>query len=278
MNKKLLSLYGLKYNPFSPEIPTEALFASPRADSFCWRIAQQVGEGGFACITGDPGTGKSATLRLLAHHLNELGDVTVGVLARPQASVADFYRELGDIFGVTLSPHNRWAGAKALRERWLAHIDASLYRPVLLIDEAQDMKPAVLCELRFLASTDLDARSILTVVLSGDGRLSANLQRPELRPLESRMRTRMTLEAATAKDLHEALMHVLKKAGNAKLMSVPLTQTISEHAAGNIRALMNLGNELLAAAVRGEHDQIDEKLFFEVFAIDPKPGRRKGAS
>lgn len=98
MNKKLLSLYSLKFNPFSPEVPTSALWSAPSIESFCWRIEQQIGEGGFALAIGDPGTGKSAALRILAEHLGNLRDVAVGVLSRPQASLADFYRELGHLF------------------------------------------------------------------------------------------------------------------------------------------------------------------------------------
>ena len=137
MNKKLLSLYSLKFNPFSPEVPTSALWSTPSIQSFCWRIEQQIGEGGFALAIGDPGTGKSAALRILVERLGNLGDVMVGVLTRPQAAVADFYRELGHLFSVPLAPHNRWASAKVLREKWLHHIENSLHRPVLLIDEAR---------------------------------------------------------------------------------------------------------------------------------------------
>src|ERR1700737_4020896 len=68
MNKKLLSLYSLKFNPFSPEVPTCALWSSPSIESFCWRIEQQIGEGGFALAIGDPGTGKSGALRLQFGH------------------------------------------------------------------------------------------------------------------------------------------------------------------------------------------------------------------
>ena len=57
MNKKLLSLYSLKFNPFSPQVPASALWVSPAVESFCWRIEQQVGEGGFALAIGDPGSG-----------------------------------------------------------------------------------------------------------------------------------------------------------------------------------------------------------------------------
>ena len=274
MNKKLLSLYGLKFNPFSPEIPTAALWVAPPLENFCWRIQQQVGEGGFALALGDPGTGKSAALRLLCARLSDSRDVAVGVLTRPQANLADFYRELGELFQVPLAPHNRWASAKVLREKWHNHIETSLYRPVLLIDEAQEMNPVVLCELRLLASADLDSRSILTVILAGDARLAAKLDCPELSPLASRIRCRLRTEALTPQQLLACLTHLLKGAGNPKLMSAPLLQTLCEHAAGNLRLLMNLANDLLAAACQQEREVLDEKLYFEVFAQDPKPAKK----
>ena len=51
---------------------------------------------------------------------------------------------MGELFGVELHPHNRWGGAKLLRERWQSHIDASLSRPVLIVDEGQEMQLPVL--------------------------------------------------------------------------------------------------------------------------------------
>jgi type II secretory pathway predicted ATPase ExeA len=274
MSKKLLALYSLKYNPFCQEVPTSALFVSPPVDHFCWRIENQVGEGGFALITGAPGSGKSVVLRILAERLAALCDVTVGVLTRPQASVADFYRELGDLFGVTLTAGNRWGGAKALRQKWTAHIEASLYRPVLLIDEAQAMSPAVLCELRLLASAELDSRSILTMVLAGDDRLAKKLQTDELLPMASRIRCRLRCHSVESKDLKECLRNHLKKAGNPRLMSEAVLNALSEHAAGNYRVLMTMANDLLAAALQREVDQIDEKLFFEVFDVRTATAKR----
>lgn len=274
MNKKLLGLYGLKFNPFSPEIPVSAFWISPQIESFCWRIEQQIGEGGFAWAVGQPGTGKSAALRLLADRLANMRDLAIGILARPQAQLADFYRELGHLFGVPLSPHNRWHSSKSLREKWLAHIEAAVCRPVLIVDEAQEMNPAVFSELRLLASADLDSRSILTVILAGDQRLISRFENPELVPIASRIRTRLRLEALTPKQLQEALQHLLKAAGNPRLMTHSLIQTLCEHAAGNLRLLMNMANELLAAASRQEREQLDEQLYFEVFALDPKPARR----
>jgi general secretion pathway protein A len=274
MNKKLLGLYGLKFNPFSQQVPASALFASPQIESFCWRIEQQIGEGGFALALGDPGAGKSAALRILAERLGSMRDLSIGTLTRPQANLADFYRELGCLFGVPLSPHNRWNSSKLLREKWLAHIDASVYRPVLLIDEAQEMNSAVLSELRLLSSADLDSRSILTIILAGDQRLASRLEDMDLLPIASRVRTRLRLEPLTPKQLQECLLHLLKAAGNPRLLAAPLIATLCEHASGNLRLLVNMANDLLAAASHQEREIIDEKLYFEVFANDSKPAKR----
>ena len=266
MNKKLLSLYGLKWNPFATEVPLEALYVSARLDSFCWRVEQLVGEGGFALVTGLPGVGKSVTLRVLAERLSGLRDARVGVLSRPQAGLADFYREMGALFGVQLHPHNRWGGAKILRERWQEHIDAALLRPLLIVDEAQEMQPPVLNELRLLASARLDSHLLLTVVLAGDQRLLQQLRAEELAPLDSRMRVRLVLERASPEELRELVAHALAKAGAPKLMTPELVSTLADHAQGNPRALMNMGGELLALAAQREARHIDEQLFFEAFA------------
>ena len=278
MTKKLLQLYGLKWNPFAPDVPTDALLATSRLTSFAWRVEQLARDGGFAAIVGDPGTGKSVTLRLLAARLAGLRDVVVGVLTRPQAGVADCYRELGHLFGVALSPHNRWAGAKALRDTWLAHIDAALFRPVLLVDEAQDVRTEVLNELRLLASADLDARVILTVVLAGDRRLQDRLREVDLLPLDSRLRVKLLLDGASRDDLAQCLRHALEQAGNPRLLTPGLLDALVDHAGGNHRTLMAHAHELLLAGAEREVPQLDEQLFFEIFAQAPadRPRARAG--
>ena len=275
MNKKLLALYGLKWNPFSPELPTEALYITPRVEHFYWRIEQGlIQEGGFALITGDPGTGKSVVLRLLAERLGQLRDIAVGAITHPSSNLADFYREMGDLFGVELKPHNRWGGFKALRERWLAHLEGTLLRPVLLIDEAQEMHPAVLNELRLLSSSQFDSQTLLTVVLAGDARLTAKLRRDELLPLGSRLRTRLAMEYADRKELLACLKHLLATAGNANLMTPALMQTLCDHAVGNHRVLTSIAAELLASAAQQEITRLDEKLYLEVFGTPASKPRK----
>ncbi len=274
--KKLLSLWGLKWNPFSPDLPSEGLLVTPRIESFAWRVEQLVQEGGFALISGESGTGKSVALRIVAERLAAVRDVVVGVLERPQSKNADFYRELGDIFSVKLSPSNRWGGFKALRERWRAHVVSSRIKPVLLVDEAQEMAPDVLSELRILASADFDATSLLTIVLAGDGRLLDLLRHQDLVPLGTRIRTRLTTESATRDELLELLKYALAKAGNSTLMTEQLMDALVDHSSGNYRLLMTMSAELLAYGIAHEVSQLDEKFYLELF--HPKgPASKKKA-
>ena len=276
VNNKMLALYGLKWNPFTPNVPTEALHVTTRLESFCWRVQQLAGDGGFALVTGAPGCGKSAALRILSASLATQRDVTVGVISRPQANIADFYREMGELFGVELRPHNRFAGAKILRQRWQAHIQGTLSRPVLVIDEAQEMQSAVLAELRLLASADLDSNILLTVVLAGDGRLAERLRSDEFLPLASRVRVRLPIERAPPQDLQKCLHHALQQAGAPTLMTAEVIAAICDHAQGNPRALMIMAAELLETAAQREARQIDEALFFETCAV-PDTSQAKAA-
>lgn len=274
MKSKLTAMYGLKYNPFMPDVPISAIHAYAGLENFCWRIENNfIREGGFALVSGDPGTGKSVALRLLADKLSQLRDVQIGVLTHSSARLSDFYRELGDIFGVTLSAHNRWGGFKGLRERWHQHLDNTLLRPILFIDEAQEMPISVLNELRLLTSTQFDSRLLLSIVLAGDQRLTDKLRHEELVPLGSRIRMRFNTEYADKNQLMQSLMHLLENAGNPNLMTEELMRTLCDHAMGNYRALCTMAAELLTTAARQEKTQLDEKLYLECFA--PKPTTRK---
>jgi type II secretory pathway predicted ATPase ExeA len=280
-NDPLRATFGLRFHPFRPDVPTEALHVSPALDAFLFRVEQQVRDGGFACISGPPGAGKSAALRLLAERTGAIKDATVGILTRPQSNNADFYRELGHLFGVTLSPHNRWAGAKVLRETWLAHIDQTRTRPVLIIDEAQEMKGSVLAEIRLLTSMNLDARALLTVVLAGDDRLLAKFRTADAAPVASRIRSRLELGATPPAEIRLALARLLEHAGRPDLMTDGVLDAVAQHAAGNLRTATTMADALLVHALQHEHAEIDEQAFFEVFRVPderkPKKSRARTA-
>lgn len=276
MTPSILALYGLKYNPFRPDVPVEALYTSPALDAFVRRIVLGIADGGFAMITGDPGTGKSVALRIIAEYLKKLPDIMVGTIEHPQSRTSDFYRELGDLFNIPLSASNRWTNFKMLRERWSTHICASLTRPVLIIDEAQETLSTVLNELRVLSSKSLDSQQLLCVIFAGDLRLPERLRTPDLLPLGSRIRRRLTFDYADRDHLLACFEHLLAAAGNSALMTDTLKNTLVDHCAGNYRVLMNLADELLFAGAERELPRLDEKLYFDVFNQQPSKLKNTG--
>jgi general secretion pathway protein A len=274
-DKHLLAVYGLKYNPFAPDIPTEDLWSPAGVEAFCARVALLSRSGGFALIEGETGLGKSKLLQLLDRHLTHRGEAVVGIMERPQSSLSDFYRELGELFDVNLTPANRYGGFKALRSRWRAHLQSTLLRPILLVDEAQEAKTACLNELRLLSSARFDSECLLTTVLCGDPRLSERFRERALWPLGSRIRARRLLDPLSPDELHDYLLHVLDRAGAPQLMTEELQQTLCEHAAGNLRVLANMGDELLLAGLEQELSVLDVELYFQVFSSAPNPKPKK---
>jgi len=273
---KLQTQYGLKYNPFLPAIPDDDLWQPPGFEMFYYRLENIVLDGGFAMITGESGLGKSKALHLLASNLRETGDIVVGVMERPQSSLRDFYRELGDLFGIKLSVSNRYGGFKELRTKWKAHIAATLFKPVLLIDEAQELPTQCLNEIRLLGSIHFDSDCLLTTVLCGDNRLPEKLRETALVPLGTRIRSRLNIEPFSNEHLRSLLEHLLERAGAPGLMTKELKHAVVEHCAGNPRILMTQAAELLDHGINRKLSALDEALFMDVFgALKTAPKRRK---
>ncbi len=275
-DKNIRTIFGLKYNPFLPNLPTESLWVPPGAETFAHRVQAMISQGGFAMITGDPGQGKSKTLQWIAQRLSKMQDITVGVMERPQSKLADFYRELGELFGVGLTPANRYGSFKALRSKWLAHCQSSLVRPVLLIDEAQEVSSVCLTELRLLQSACFDSESLLSTILCGDGRLPNMFRTPELLPLGSRIRVRLHLAPLTPEQLQNYLCFALEQAGHPQLMTPELIRTLAAHSLNNLRVLNHTAADLLTAAAERNLPRLDESLYFDLFApASSKPRRIK---
>jgi type II secretory pathway predicted ATPase ExeA len=123
-------------------------------------------------------------------------------------------------------------------------------------------------------SKDLDSCSLLTVVLAGDGRLRDRLTTPDLLPIKSRLRIQLAADDCSREEMLSCLQHSVNAAGNPKLLTPELASALVDHAAGNLRALMHSADELLQAGLDRDGRALDERLFFEVFAVPQTPQKR----
>lgn len=277
-DRQMMALYGCVHLPFSADIPDRALWIPPTAELFLGRVVRLTSGGGFALIVGETGLGKSKILQAAAARLREIDGLSVGVMQRPQSSVSDFYREMGELFRLNLSPANRYGGFKRLREVWREHAERHLLRPALLVDEAQEMPAACLSELRLLSSDRFDGRNLLTVALSGDARLLHRFRDPSLAPLCGRIRARLNLKAYSDDEMRSFLEHQLEQAGCPALMTAELKDALVGHAGGNLRVLTHMASDLMEAGAAEDASRLDEKLFVETFSpVRPSRGGRRGS-
>jgi type II secretory pathway predicted ATPase ExeA len=181
------------------------------------------------------------------------------------------------MFGLEIRVSNRWGGFRSLRDKWMSHIESTMFRPVLLVDEAQEMPATVLSELRLMSSTQFDSRSIITVVLCGDERLPERFRSPDLMPLGSRIKTRLLMEHKTRDEMIILIEDAIKIAGNPSLMTKELTLTLADRSMGNYPAMMHMADDLLTEGVKRQLPQLDQQLFLDRFDFNQKkaPPRRK---
>jgi len=262
----LRSLYGLAFHPFRADVPEHALWKHARVNHFIDRLEKMIGTGGFALLSGQTGLGKSKVIHCIASTFQRKDGIKVGIMERPQSTMMDFYRELGDVFGLSLAPANRYGSFRSLRQKWATHCEQTLSHPLLLVDEAQEMPTECLTELRLLSSEQFDSKNLLTVVLCGDTRLPDRFRELALMPLGSRIRVRLLLTLYSRDELLEFLNHQLTVAGAPSLMTDPLKETLVEHAGGNLRVLTNMSTDLLEEAITRDLKQLDEKLYIELFS------------
>lgn len=277
-NKDLLTFYGLKWNPFSCNIPLEGLSINKKIEFFCWQVENLIMDGGYGVLTGHAGTGKSTTLRFLADKLENIKDVNIGIISRPQSSIPDFYRELSDIYNLSFKNNNRWYSYQNLRKKWMSCLSNGQLRPVLIIDEAQEVSIDVLNEIRLMSSIHLDSKTVLAVIFSGDMRLLDKLQHPQLLSLNSRIRVKQIQETISVNELELMLIECLRKAGNTNIFSKELIKILAGQANGNCRSLMIMAESLLQMGVSQEIIELTQQHYFELFDPNQKKKEKKSSN
>jgi general secretion pathway protein A len=208
------SFFGINDKPFSITPDPRYLFMSERHGEALAHLVYGVTEsGGFIQLTGEVGTGKTTLCRTLL--LNRMPtNADVAVVLNPQLSALEFLEAICEELGVPV-PEPR-GSIKALidalnRHLLAAHADGR--RTILVVDEAQNLAPDVLEEVRLLTNLETAKQKLLQIILIGQPELRELLARNDLRQLAQRITGRYHLEPLTKEETDQYIEHRLKVAG-----------------------------------------------------------------
>ena len=208
------SFFGLHEKPFSITPDPRYLFMSERHGEALAHLVYGVTEsGGFVQLTGEVGTGKTTLVRSLL--LNRMPDnADVAVVLNPQITAHEFLLTICEELGIDVPGQKDSIKAltDALNHHLLsAHADGR--RTILVVDEAQNLAPAVLEQVRLLTNLETAKQKLLQIILIGQPELRELLGRNDLRQLAQRITGRYHLEPLTRDETVQYIEHRLRVAG-----------------------------------------------------------------
>jgi general secretion pathway protein A len=207
------SFFGLNERPFSITPDPRYLFMSERHGEALAHLIYGVTEsGGFIQLTGEVGTGKTTLVRTLL--LNRMpNNADVAVVLNPQQSAHEFVQTIcGELHVPTPDKNSIKACIDALNEHLLAaHADGR--RTILVVDEAQNLAPDVLEQVRLLTNLETSKQKLLQIILIGQPELRELLARTDLRQLAQRITGRYHLEPLSREETARYVEHRLTVAG-----------------------------------------------------------------
>lgn len=217
--------FGLKQDPFSIAPDPHYLFMSERHREalahLLYGVAGQGGNsggtgGGFVLLTGDIGTGKTTICRCFLEQIP--GGCHVAYIFNPKLTVIELLQSICEEFHILVSddvgkPRTAKDHIDALNA-FLLKSHAAGQRALLIIDEAQNLEPDVLEQLRLLTNLETSERKLLQIVLIGQPELREKLARPDLEQLAQRVIARFHLDALSVAETSQYIGHRLAVAGH----------------------------------------------------------------
>ena len=199
--------FGFKEKPFNITPDPKYLYLSGQHQEAIAHLMYGIRErGGFVAITGEIGTGKTTLCR---HLINQMDEDTEGaIIFNPNLSVLELLKSINEDFGIRSSGETKKELVDELN-RCLLEERLRGKNMVLIIDEAQNLDPAVLEQIRMLSNLETEKEKLLQIILIGQPQLKDLLARPELRQLDQRITARYHLNPLNRNETYQYIQHRL---------------------------------------------------------------------
>ena len=244
------SFFGLKEPPFNVTPDPRFLYLSRHhleaLSSLLYGIESRRG---FIQITGEIGAGKTTLCRML---LSKLDKVHSSLVFNPKLSEFEILQAIVEDFGIKPSGKKRKDYFDALNRFLLQELEKGM-NAVLIIDEAQNLSPRALEQVRLLTNLETTREKLLQIILVGQPELRVLLARPDLVQLRQRITSRYHLTSLNREETEKYIAHRLRVAGSEGQFFTPeALDRIFERSKGVPRLINVLADRaLLAAFVRG---------------------------
>jgi general secretion pathway protein A len=209
-----LPFYGLAEKPFSITPDPRYLFLGGRHAEALAHLVYGISEaGGFVQLTGEVGTGKTTIIRSLL--AKQPDNAEIALILNPRMNAPEFMLTLCEELGILL-PNDAVGSVKELVDilnRYLLKAHAQGKRVVLIVDEAQNLSPDVLEQVRLLTNLETETQKLLQIILIGQPELRDMLSRNDLRQLAQRITGRYHLDPLSREESAAYVKHRLRIAG-----------------------------------------------------------------
>jgi general secretion pathway protein A len=254
------AFFGLSDNPFSIAPNPHYLFLSDRHREALAHLTYGLGDtGGFVLLTGEVGTGKTTVSRCLLNQLPENTDTAF--ILNPSLTELELLATLCDELSIEYEKDPSLKQLTDLLSKYLLANHEKGRNTVLIIDEAQHLRPAVLEQLRLLTNLETDTKKLLQVILIGQPELQQLLKRQELRQLAQRITARYHLLPLTPDDVGLYVHHRLQVAGRHEpLFNAGAIKALHKYSGGIPRLINLLCERALMASYAKSKVPVDKKM------------------